>query len=227
MRKNNVALMVRPALLTIAAAGKSLPQAGPASPGSPVTTEGSNLPFQPIGASDLIRLGVSASPGFSQVFRVDLQGNLNLLLLRSPISAEGLMPNVLGDEIAAELRAQHLLVNPIVVVSVVEHAGRGVTVAGAVKTPTTIQDLGNLRVLTALVHTGGLLGVSPTSLSVHNGFGATWDHFTFMWDTDQIHVRLSQQNNPAVPTPASLSVESRSLYLEEVAKRKAAPDPLD
>jgi protein involved in polysaccharide export with SLBB domain len=157
-----VALMVGPALLTIAAAGQSLLQAGPASPGSPVTIEGSNLPFQPIGASDLVRLGVSASPGLSQVFRVDLQGNLNLPLLRAPISARGLMPNVLGDEIAAALRAQHLLVNPIVVVSVVEYAGRGVTVAGAVRTPTTIQDLGNLRVLGALVEAGGLLpGAGP------------------------------------------------------------------
>jgi protein involved in polysaccharide export with SLBB domain len=91
-----VALMVGPALLTIAAAGQSLLQTGPASPGSPVTIEGSNLPFQPLGASDLIRLGVSAAPELSQVFRVDLQGNLNLPLLRSPISAEGLMPGALG-----------------------------------------------------------------------------------------------------------------------------------
>jgi protein involved in polysaccharide export with SLBB domain len=41
----------------------------------------------------------------------------------------GLTPSALGDEIAAALRAQHLLVNPIVV-SVVEYAGRGVTVSG-------------------------------------------------------------------------------------------------
>jgi protein involved in polysaccharide export with SLBB domain len=72
------------------------------------------------------------------------------------------MPGALGDEIPAALRAQHLLVNPIVVVSVVEYAGRGVTVAGAVRTPITVQDLGNLRVLTALVQTGGLLpGAGP------------------------------------------------------------------
>jgi len=145
MRKHNVALMFGPALLTIAAAGQSPPQTGPASPGSPVTIEGSNLPFQPIGAFDLIRLGVSASPELSQVFRVDLQGNLNLPLLRAPISANGSMPGALGDEIAVALRAQHLLVNPIVIVSVVEYVGRGVTVSGAVRTPITIQDLGNLR----------------------------------------------------------------------------------
>ena len=168
-----MALMVGPALLTIAAAGQSLLQAGPASPGSPVTIEGSNLPFQPIGASDLVRLGVSASPELSQVFRVDLRGNLNLPLLRAPISAKGLMPNVLGDEIAASLRAQHLLVNPIVVVSVVEYAGRGFTVSGAVRTPITVQDLGNLRVLAALAQAGGLLPGAGPEIIVEQANGTT------------------------------------------------------
>ena len=168
-----MALTVGPALLTIAAAGQSLLQAGPASPGSPVTIEGSNLPFQPLGASDLIRSGVSAAPELSQVFRVDLQGNLNLPLLRSPISAEGLMPGALGNEIAAALRAQHLLVNPIVVVSVVEYAGRGVTVAGAVRTPITIQDLGNLRVLGALAQAGGLLSEAGPEIIVEQPDRAT------------------------------------------------------
>jgi polysaccharide biosynthesis/export protein len=42
------------------------------------------------------------------------------------------------------------------------HHSRGVTVAGSVKTPTTIQDKGNLRVLAALAQAGGLLpGAGP------------------------------------------------------------------
>ena len=62
----------------------------------------------------------------------------------------------------AALQAQRLLVNPIIVVSMVGYVSRGVTVSGAVKTPTTIQDLGNLRVLTALVQAGSLLpGAGP------------------------------------------------------------------
>jgi protein involved in polysaccharide export with SLBB domain len=60
----------------------------------------------------------------SQVFRVDLHRNINLPLLRAPISAESLMPGALCDEIAAALRAQHLLVNPIVNVSVVEYVAK-------------------------------------------------------------------------------------------------------
>ena len=101
---------------------------------------GANLPFQPIGASDLVRLTVDDAPELTQSFRVDEEGNLNLPLLRTPLRAEGLMPNALRDQIAAALRAQHLLVNPVVDVSVVEYRSRNVTIAGAVKT-TIIQEI--------------------------------------------------------------------------------------
>ena len=133
------------------------PPTGPAFPATPVAIGGANLPFQPIGVSDLVHLTVDDSPELSQSFRVDKQGNLNLPLLRAPMHAEGLMPDALRDEIAATLRAQHLLVNPVVDVSVVEYRSRDVTIAGAVKTPTTIQEIGNLRLLDALSQAGGLL----------------------------------------------------------------------
>jgi protein involved in polysaccharide export with SLBB domain len=96
---------------------------------------------------------------------------LNLPLLRGPISATGLTPNVLGDEIAAALREQPLLARPIVVVSVVEYRSRGVMVSGAVKTPTTVQDLGNLRVLGALIEAGGLLPGAGPEIDVEQANG--------------------------------------------------------
>ena len=167
-----MALMI-PALISIATAGQSLPRTGPASPGSPVTIGDFNLPFQPIGASDLIRLTVSDCPELSRSFRVDPAGNLNLPLLRSSIAAKGLMPDALGHEIAAALRVQHLLVNPTVVISVVEYGSRGVSIAGAVKTPTTIQDLGNLRVLAALAQAGGLLPGAGPEIVVEQANGTT------------------------------------------------------
>ena len=82
------------------------------------------------------------------------------------------MPDVLGDEIAAALCAQHP-VNPIVVISVVEYAGRSVTVSGAVRTPITIQDLGNLRVLDALAQAGGLLPGAGPEIIVEQPDGTT------------------------------------------------------
>jgi polysaccharide biosynthesis/export protein len=124
-----------------------------------------------IGASDLIHLTVYDSPELSQSFRVDKQGHLNLPLLRAPLRAEGLMPNALRDEIAAALRAQHLFVDPVVDVSVVEYRSRDVTVSGAVKMPLTIQEIGNLRLLGALSQAGGLLPEAGPEISVEQATG--------------------------------------------------------
>ena len=174
MRKLTVAIVMVPTLISIATAAQRLssPQPGPVSPATPVAIGGSNLPFQPIGASDLVRLTVDDSPELSQTFRVDQHGYLNLPLLNKPIPAAGLMPDALRDKIAAALRAQHLLVNPVVDVSVVEYRSRDVTVAGAVKTPMTIQELGDLRVLGALSQAGGLLPEAGPEIIVEQANGS-------------------------------------------------------
>jgi protein involved in polysaccharide export with SLBB domain len=175
MRKENVALMIQLALISIATAGQreSAPQTGLAFSTTFVTIGAPNLPFQPIGVSDLIRLTVSDCPELSRSFRVDPQSNPNLPLLRAPISAMGMIPSTLGDESAAALRAEHLLANPIVVVPAVEYTGRGVTVSGAVKAPITIQDLGNLRVLGALIETDVLLPEARPEIIVELPDGTT------------------------------------------------------
>jgi polysaccharide export outer membrane protein len=169
-----VTIVMVPTLISIVAAAQRLPspQPGPVSTAAPVAIGGSNLPFQPIGASDLVRLTVDDSPELSQTFRVDQHGYLNLPLLNKPIPAAGLMPDVLRDKIAAALRAQHLLVNPVVDVSVVEYRSRDVTVAGAVKTPMTIQELGDLRVLGALSQAGGLLPEAGPEIIVEQANGS-------------------------------------------------------
>ena len=132
---------------------------------------GSNLPFQPIGPSDLVRITVSDAPELCQTFRVDEHGKLNLPLLRAPIAAQGLMPDQLRDHLAAALRDQHLLVNPVVDVSVAEYRSRDVTIAGEVKTPMTIPDLGNLHVLNALSQAGGLVPDAGPEVIVESAGG--------------------------------------------------------
>src|SRR6202000_756981 len=116
MRKLRVVIAMIPALLSITTTAQHLssPPPGPAFPATPVAIGGANLPFQPIGVSDLVRLTVDDSPELPQACRVDKKGNLNLPLLKAPVHAEGVMPNSLRDSIAASLRAQHLLVNPVV-----------------------------------------------------------------------------------------------------------------
>jgi polysaccharide export outer membrane protein len=173
MRRFWVALGAVPALISVAVTAQRLtsPIPVPTLPATPVTTGGTNLPFQPIGASDLVRVTVYDSPELSQTFRVDNRGNLNLPLLRQPLPAAGLMPEALRDAIAVALKTQHLLVNPVVDVSVVEYRSHDVTIAGAVKTPTTIQEFGNLRVLDALGQAGGLLPEAGPEVIVEQANG--------------------------------------------------------
>jgi polysaccharide export outer membrane protein len=173
MKKPGLAIVIVSGLISIASLAQRLlsPPNGPAFPATPVAIGGANLPFQPIGVSDLVHLTVDDSPELTQSFRVDQQGNLSLPLLHAPIHAEGLTPDALRNEIAATLRAQHLLVNPVVVVSVVEYRSRDVTIAGAVKTPTTIQEIGNLRLLDALSQAGGLLPEAGPEVIVEQGNG--------------------------------------------------------
>jgi polysaccharide biosynthesis/export protein len=150
----------------------SAPQPASAFPATPATLGGANLPFQPIGVSDLVRVTVYDAPELSQSFRIDKKGNLNLPLLQEAIHAQGLLPDQLRDQIASALRAQHLLVNPVVDVSVIEYRSRDVTISGAVKTPITIQEFGNLRVLGALSQAGGLLPEAGPEVIVEQADGS-------------------------------------------------------
>jgi polysaccharide biosynthesis/export protein len=175
VKKLRVAQAIAPVLLSIAASAQHLSPAQPAPAySSPaVAIGGANLPFLPLGASDLIHLTVSDSPELSQSFRLDGQGQLKLPLLQAPIPARGLMPDMLRDHIAWALRDQHLFIDPIVDVSVIEYRSRDVTIAGAVKTPTTIQQLGNLRLLAALSQAGGLLPEAGPEIIVEQANGRT------------------------------------------------------
>jgi polysaccharide biosynthesis/export protein len=174
MKNSGVAIVVAYVLLSIAAVAQRLasPSPGPASPATPAFLGGANLPYQQIGASDLVHLTVYDAPELTQSFRVDTHGNLNLPLLKAPLHAEGLMPDALRDEIAAALRTQHLLVNPVVDVSVVEYRSRDVTIAGAVKAPTTLQEVGDLRLLGALSQAGGLLPEAGPEIIVEQANGS-------------------------------------------------------
>jgi polysaccharide export outer membrane protein len=174
MKIETVAIVVISNLLSIATVAQRLPNTpnGPATSAAPVAIGGANLPFQVIGASDLVHLTVSDVPELTQSFRVDQSGYLRLPLLRGPVHAQGLMPDALRDELVRQLREQHLVLRPVVDVSVVEYRSRDVTIAGAVKTPITVQDVGNLRLLGALSQAGGLLPEAGPEIIVEPANGA-------------------------------------------------------
>ena len=117
---------------------------------------GANLPAQPIGANDLVSISVYDEPELSRTARVGADGFVRLPMLKQPIKAEGLMPSELETAIAAELRAEQLIVDPFVTVNVAEYNSRPISVAGAVKMPLTFQAIGPVTLLEAITRAGGL-----------------------------------------------------------------------
>jgi polysaccharide export outer membrane protein len=124
--------------------------------GVAVTDSNANLPAQKIGPRDLIAVQVYASPELTRTVRVGADGLMRLPMLKQPIKAEGLMPSELETAIAAALREEDLIVDPVVTVTVGEYSSRPISVAGAVKSPLTFQAVAPVTLLEAITRAGGL-----------------------------------------------------------------------
>jgi polysaccharide export outer membrane protein len=115
------------------------------------------LPPQRLGAGDLVNVSVYAAPELSRPVRVSNDGKVQLPMLEKSIPAANTMPDELARSIARELKAEQLLVDPLVSVTVTEYGSRPVTVTGAVRHPTTFQAFGEATtILTALAKADGL-----------------------------------------------------------------------
>ena len=115
-----------------------------------------NLPQQPIGANDLIAISVYDAPELTRTIRVDSDGGIRLPLLKNPVQAEGLLPMNLEASIGDALKAEEILVDPIVKVTIVEYYSRPISIAGAVRKPVTFQAVGKVTLLEALARAEGL-----------------------------------------------------------------------
>jgi polysaccharide biosynthesis/export protein len=115
-----------------------------------------NLPAQKIGPNDLIAISVYDSPELTRTIRVGADGMIRLPMLSQRIKADGLLPLALESAIAEALRAEELLVDPVVTVTIAEYHSRPINVAGAVKNPITFQAAGPVTLLDALTRAGGL-----------------------------------------------------------------------
>lgn len=122
----------------------------------PAEVGGANLPAQKIGADDLIALSVYDAPEFTRTVRVGADGLIRLPMVKRRIAAQGLLPADLEGVIAEALKAERLIVEPIVTVTVVEYHSRPISVAGAVRNPITFQAVGGVTLLDALTRAGGL-----------------------------------------------------------------------
>jgi polysaccharide export outer membrane protein len=115
-----------------------------------------NLPAQRIGPDDLIAVNVYDAPEFTRTLRVGSDGFIRLPMTDRRIKAQGSLPADLETAIAAVLRADELVVDPMVTVTVVEYHSRPISVAGAVRNPVTFQAVGTVTLLDALTRAGGL-----------------------------------------------------------------------
>jgi polysaccharide export outer membrane protein len=127
-------------------------------PAAAQTTEAipANLPAQKIGADDLLSISVYDSPELTRTVRVSSEGQIRLPMLKRAIPAAGVVPRELEAAIAESLRAEQILVDPVVTVTVAEYRSRPITVSGAVKKPLTFQAFGNVTLLDAIARAEGL-----------------------------------------------------------------------
>ena len=117
---------------------------------------GANLPAQRIGANDLIVVSVYDQPEFTRSVRVSADGFIRLPMLERRIEAEGLLPAELETSIVEALRAEDILADPLVTVTIAEYHSRPISVIGSVKSPITFQAAGPVTLLEAITRAGGL-----------------------------------------------------------------------
>src|SRR5689334_12223735 len=90
-----------------------------------------NLPAQRIGANDLIAVSVYDAPELSRTVRVSADGFIRLPMLRQRLKAEGRMAGELELTLADALQKEHILIEPIVTITMVEYHSRPISVVGA------------------------------------------------------------------------------------------------
>jgi len=146
---------------------------------------GGNLPMQAIGRNDLIGLHVYDAPELSRNFRVGADGTLRLPMLKQRINALGLLPTALETIIADALVQEHIMMQPIVTVSVVEYQSRPIRVVGAFRTPLTFEATSTVNLLDAISRAGGFNeNAGPEILVTNNQKSATGE-------TSQLTQRIS------------------------------------
>jgi polysaccharide export outer membrane protein len=115
------------------------------------------LPAHKIHADDLVGISVYGEPDFTRALRVGVDGTIRLPLLKDKIKADGLMPEQLEQAIVEALKAEELLIDPFVTVTVAEYHSLPISVAGAVKSPVTFFPLEKkTTLLEAITRAGGL-----------------------------------------------------------------------
>jgi len=132
-----------------------------------------NAGNEPVGPGDLLYVTVAGSPELSRSYRVGVDGTIVLPMSHNNIHVAGLTADKIGDEVAANLQSEHVLVAPIISVAVLDYRSRQVTVMGAVKQPGVVQAIGNFTVMDAIAKAQGLAPeAGPEAIVTRPGAGS-------------------------------------------------------
>jgi polysaccharide export outer membrane protein len=114
------------------------------------------LPPQRLGVGDLVNVSVYAAPEISRPVRIGSDGKVHIPMLTEPVPAANTMPDELATAISRQLKDDKIMVDPLVTVTVTEYMSKPVSVAGAVRHPTTFQAFGDTTLLMAISKADGL-----------------------------------------------------------------------
>lgn len=152
----NTALALIAFAATVGVAAQQVPLLPNSTGGATELSSTPNLPVSRIGDNDLLGITVYDAPPLTRPVRVSPEGDIRLPMVKMPIHAAGLYPQDLEKEIATTLVRDHLLVEPIVTVTILQYESRPITVVGAVKSPVTFQAMGTVTLLDAISRAQGL-----------------------------------------------------------------------
>ncbi len=153
-----------------------------------------NLTPEKLGKGDLLGVSVYDAPEMSRTVRVDPDGNIRLPMTKRHIHVEGMLPAELENAIAGVLVEEHLMVSPVVTVTVVEYNSRPITVTGAVRNQTTFQANGTVTLLEAITRAGGLAENAGSEILVSRSAPGANDSSVSLTERIPVHTYLDISN---------------------------------
>ena len=119
----------------------------------------------PIGAGDLLDVEVFNTPELSGKLRVDQLGHITLPL-GGEVDVKGLTVKAASDAVRDALTSAHIMLEPDVMVNIVEYATEGVTVLGEVRSPGIYTLLGPHSLYDAIASAGGALPSEGATIAI-------------------------------------------------------------
>ncbi len=154
--------------------GQTTPSTNPGSTQSPQEPAAFNPVAQniPIGPGDLLNVIVFNTPELSAQLRVDQQGRVTLPL-GGDVDVRGLKVAAAAAAIEQALIAKKIMLQPTVMVSIMEYATEGVTVLGEVRSPGIYTLLGPHSLYDAIASAGGALSSEGAAITITHVSDAT------------------------------------------------------